>query len=336
VVGDQAVRQVDPLLALAEVDDDLLEAAPLEHAALHVLDPRVVLLQPAVGGGDELAEVVLALDRPAQRVLDPRLARERFDQRVDLPHHQPVEVRDVDHLLVPFRLQLCERLRGEELGNPRHAPTVSHPVTPTGRPVSSLRKGNQKPSAGSKEDKMALRVQKADLVGFDESKLALFGGRMPEPLEVGWHNPPVVEAALELGMKAAEWDAVEESLKSFAHMAVAALVGCSWCLDIGYFTALNQNLDPAKASQVPRWRESDVFTPLERDVLEYAEAMSTTPLTVSDELSARLLEALGEAGLVELTAYIAFSNFSTRNNVALGIESQGFAANCEIPLAAAR
>ena len=30
---------------------------------------------------------------------------------------------------------------------------------------------------------------------------------------------------------------------------------------------------------MPRWRESDVFTPLERDVLEYAEAMSVTPLT---------------------------------------------------------
>jgi alkylhydroperoxidase family enzyme len=68
--------------------------------------------------------------------------------------------------------------------------------------------------------------------------------------------------------------------------------------------------------------------------MEYAEAMSSTPLAVTDELSARLLEALGEAGLIELTAYIAFSNFSTRNNVALGIESQGFSAGCEVPLAA--
>jgi alkylhydroperoxidase family enzyme len=181
---------------------------------------------------------------------------------------------------------------------------------------------------------MTLRVQKAEMTGFDESKLALFGGHVPEPLEVGWHNPPVMEAALDFGMAVNSWEAVDESLKSFAHMAVAAYVGCSWCLDIGYFTALNQNLDPAKASQVPRWRESDAFTPLERDVMEYAEAMSSTPLTVTDELSARLLDALGEAGLIELTAFVAFSNFSTRNNVALGIESQGFSANCEIPLAA--
>jgi len=52
------------------------------------------------------------------------------------------------------------------------------------------------------------------------------------------------------------------------------------------------------------WRESDVFTPLERDVLKYAEAMTHTPPTVTDELSARLLAALGAPALVELTAYI--------------------------------
>ncbi len=68
----------------------------------------------------------------------------------------------------------------------------------------------------------------------------------------------------------------DESLRSFAHMAVAAQVGCNWCLDIGYFQAQNQNADLAKASQMPRWRESEVFTPLERDVLEYAEAATTS------------------------------------------------------------
>lgn len=87
------------------------------------------------------------------------------------------------------------------------------------------------------------------------------------------------------------------------------------------------------SSQVPRRSESEVFTPLERDVLEYAEAMTTTPPTVSEELSARLLSRLGPSALVELTAFIAFSNLATRSNTALGIESQGFSAACEIPLA---
>ena len=180
---------------------------------------------------------------------------------------------------------------------------------------------------------MALRVPKTELTtGLSESMIRQLGA-VPEPVEVMWHNPKVAEASLEFGSKASAWDAADESLKSFAHMAVAAQVGCSWCLDIGYFQAQNQNLDLAKASQVPRWRESQVFTPLERDVLEYAEAMTNTPPTVTDELSARLLDRLGPAAMIELTAFIAFSNMATRSNTALGIESQGFSAACEIPLA---
>jgi len=180
---------------------------------------------------------------------------------------------------------------------------------------------------------MALRVPKTELTtGLSESMIRQLGA-VPEPVEVMWHNPKVAEASLEIGSKASAWDAADESLKSFAHMAVAAQVGCSWCLDIGYFQAQNQNLDMVKASQVPRWRESQVFTPLERDVLEYAEAMTNTPPTVTDELSARLLDRLGPAAMIELTAFIAFSNMATRSNTALGIESQGFSAACEIPLA---
>ena len=54
-------------------------------------------------------------------------------------------------------------------------------------------------------------------------------------------DPMFTQVALEIGAKTGEWDAADEGLKSFAHMAVAAQVGCSWCLDIGYFQALNQN-----------------------------------------------------------------------------------------------
>jgi alkylhydroperoxidase family enzyme len=181
---------------------------------------------------------------------------------------------------------------------------------------------------------MALRVPRAKLsTELGETMIKQFGA-VPEPLEATWHNPRVSQDSLEFGSRVGEWDAADESLKSFAHMAVAAQVGCSWCLDLGYFEAQNQKLDLAKASQVPRWRESQVFTPLERDVLEYAEAMTNTPPTVIDELSARLLQRLGPAALVELTAYIAFANLATRSNVALGVESQGLSATCAIPLAA--
>ncbi|MGH9286906.1 MAG: carboxymuconolactone decarboxylase family protein [Acidimicrobiales bacterium] len=158
-------------------------------------------------------------------------------------------------------------------------------------------------------------------------------GDVPEPAEVMWHNRRVLTGLMKVGQKAQKWDRVPADLKAFANMAVAAMVGCSWCLDLGYFQAHNEGLDVAKAREVPRWRESTVFTALERDVMEYAEAMSETPTRVTDELSARLLEQLGAPAMVELTAFVAFSNMATRNNTALGIESQGFSKACKLPLA---
>ncbi len=158
-------------------------------------------------------------------------------------------------------------------------------------------------------------------------------GEVPEPMGVYFHNQPVLKTFLAVGSKSQKWSACDENLKSFAHMAVAAQVGCSWCLDFGYFHAHNEGLDERKASQVPVWRTSDVFTPLERDVMEFAEAMTATPPTVTDDLFARLLAQLGEPAMVELTTQVALANLYARSNVAMGIESQGFSSACELRLA---
>ena len=61
--------------------------------------------------------------------------------------------------------------------------------------------------------------------------------------------------------------------------------------------------------------------------------MTDTPTTVSDELSASLLERLGPAALVELTAFIGVANLASRVNKAHGITSQGYSDACVIPLA---
>lgn len=182
------------------------------------------------------------------------------------------------------------------------------------------------------------RIPKAELTGIYGALVKRMSrkllGDVAEPAAIAWHNRKVLNFSFAVGRKAQKWDQCDENLKSFAHMAVASLVGCSFCLDLGYFMAHNEGLDEAKAREVPRWRDSDAFSPLERDVMEYAEAMSQTPPTVTDELSAGLLDALGAPALVELTAYIALANMSARCNTAFGVESQGFSAACDLqPLA---
>ena len=179
---------------------------------------------------------------------------------------------------------------------------------------------------------MTTRIPPKEINGLYGAMVKRFSARMfghvPESLGVMWHHVPVLKASMRYGQKLQGWDECDEGLKSFAHMAVASLVGCSWCLDFNYFMANNHGLDVDRAREIPRWRESDVFTPLERQVLEYAEAMSQTPPTVTDELVASLSDQLGPAGLIELTSVIGSANLTTRSNVALGVASEGFAAAC--------
>ncbi len=179
------------------------------------------------------------------------------------------------------------------------------------------------------------RIPSAEITGFQGALAKRFSkkrlGDVPDSLGVMWHNQRVLKTMFGFFGKTDKWDACDKQLKSFAHMAAVSQVGCGACLDYGYFAARNDKLDLDKAREVPAWRESGAFTPLEREVMAYAEAMTATPPTVTDEQSQRLLDQLGAAGLLELTAFVAGANLASRTNVALGIESQGFSTACGLP-----
>lgn len=160
-----------------------------------------------------------------------------------------------------------------------------------------------------------------------------------DPASVMLHNRRVLLTTLATETGVARWSALDPTLKALAALGTAAQVGCAWCLDFGYWTFRNQDVDPAKLRAVPRWHDDEVaamYTTLERLVLEYAEAMTTTPVAVSDHLVAKLREHLTDAAVVELTATIAVENHRSRTNAAMGLHSQGFAERCEIPPAGAR
>jgi AhpD family alkylhydroperoxidase len=181
------------------------------------------------------------------------------------------------------------------------------------------------------------RIPKAPITGLYGRLMTWYArrtfGELPDGMYVYFHHKPVLKAVVGFEGKVAKWHALDPTLKSYAQLASAGTIGCSWCLDFGYFKAHDDGLDLTKVSEVPRWRESDVFTPLERDVLEYAEAMSSTPLTVTDAMVAGLVDQLGTAAVVELTQMIALENMRSRFNSAAGLQSQGYSDVCELPLA---
>jgi 4-carboxymuconolactone decarboxylase len=59
-------------------------------------------------------------------------------------------------------------------------------------------------------------------------------------------------------------------------------------------------------------------------VLEYADAISATPVEVSDDLFDRMRGNFDEQQLVELTAAVAWENWRARFNWAFGLGKEGY------------
>jgi AhpD family alkylhydroperoxidase len=131
---------------------------------------------------------------------------------------------------------------------------------------------------------------------------------------------------------------VEERLKALAEVKAATVVGCEFCIDIGSALGRKAGVTEEQLRDFHSYEESPAFSPVEKLVMEYAEAMCQTNVDVSDDLFARLREHFDDAQLVELTASIAIENFRARFNNALDISPAGFSegAYCPMPDKVAR
>jgi alkylhydroperoxidase family enzyme len=157
-------------------------------------------------------------------------------------------------------------------------------------------------------------------------------GQMVEPTAAASHHAGVLIAMGSLETAAQYgWRKLDPTLRWLALQAVSARIGCSWCIDYGYYEGMHDGVEVAKVRTAGDWRHSDLFDERERVVLEYAEAATDCPADVSEELAARVRAHLNDAEFVELAAWVALENFRSRFNAGLGLKSQGFADTCEIP-----
>lgn len=156
---------------------------------------------------------------------------------------------------------------------------------------------------------------------------------MIEPATAFAHTPGLMVGYGVFEMTVARAHRVPERLKVLAELKAAALTHCEWCIDVGSPIARRAGVDDAELLALPHYRDSELFEELETLVLDYAVAISSTPVSVSDELFARLREHLDDAQLVELTNVIAVENMRGRFNLALGIGAAGFSDGmvCVVP-----
>lgn len=159
-------------------------------------------------------------------------------------------------------------------------------------------------------------------------------GVVPEPFAVMAHHRKLFMASVrhELALEKAT-RVMPPALIELAVFRTAGTVGCSWCVDFGAMLQRLDGLDVDRLTHISEFETSATFSDAERTVIRYADAITATPPTVTDEQVSALIEAYGNDGVIELTYQISHENQRARMYHALGIVDQGFSSGdaCRVP-----
>lgn len=159
-------------------------------------------------------------------------------------------------------------------------------------------------------------------------------GEVPEPFAVLANHRKLfaVAAGHEMGAEKVS-TVLPPNVRDIAVYRVAWTVGCSWCVDFGTMLQRLEGLDIDRLQHIGEYDTSPLYSDDERAAIAYADAMTETPTTATDEQVADLERRFGRDGVVELTYQIALENMRSRMNSALGIHDQGFNSGdaCRVP-----
>lgn len=172
---------------------------------------------------------------------------------------------------------------------------------------------------------------------FTARLIGRLAGRRPEgmlvPLQLYAHLPRLLRAYGRLEQATSALHGVNDRHRALAELKAATVTNCEYCIDLGSQVARQWGLSDAELLAIPSYATSDLFTEVDKLVLDYAAGISSTPVDVDDELVTRLKDHFSDAELVELTHVIALENHRGRFNLALGVGSAGFSDGqaCAVP-----
>ena len=141
-----------------------------------------------------------------------------------------------------------------------------------------------------------------------------------------WARSPSLLFGLQVFYRALDRNGspLDSSLRSLVGVKVSQINHCKFCVDIGMANLNRKGLSYEKIAAIDKHREASIFSEKELAALDYAEVMTKSELRVDDLLFKRISAQFSEEQIVELTAFIAFQNMSSKFNSALDIPPQGF------------
>ncbi|GAA4662910.1 carboxymuconolactone decarboxylase family protein [Amycolatopsis dongchuanensis] len=160
-------------------------------------------------------------------------------------------------------------------------------------------------------------------------------GAVPEPFAVIAHHTGLLAAGAlhELAVEKAA-RTLPANVREIVGYRVAVRLGCSWCVDFGTMLQKHEGLDVERLKHIDDYATSPLYSRQERLAIAYADAVTATPVAVTDEQVAELEREFGRKGVLELTYLAAVENLRGRMNSALEITDQGFTSGeaCRVPL----
>src|ERR1700753_3487286 len=156
---------------------------------------------------------------------------------------------------------------------------------------------------------------------------------MPEPLRVYAYGPKLLSAIGRVELAESKIDTLSPRHRALAELKSATTVSCEYCIDLGSQIARSWGLTDEELLAFADYQNATCFSDLDKLILEYATAITRTPVEVSDELFDAVRAHFDTAQLVGLTHIITLGNLRARFNVALGVGSSGFSAGrvCALP-----
>jgi alkylhydroperoxidase family enzyme len=156
---------------------------------------------------------------------------------------------------------------------------------------------------------------------------------MLDPLRMYAYIPKLLSGYGRLEQAVAKVHLLDLRHRALAELKAATTTRCEYCIDLGSRISRDWGLTDEDLLALPNYRSAACFSDVDKLVLDYATAMSRTPVEVTDELFDRLRDHFDVRQMVELTAIIAVENLRARFNLALGIGSAGFSEGmvCALP-----
>jgi AhpD family alkylhydroperoxidase len=156
---------------------------------------------------------------------------------------------------------------------------------------------------------------------------------MLEPLRMYAHIPRLLNAIGRLEHAESKLDILSPRHRALAELKAATTVRCEYCIDLGSQIARQWGITDEELLGMADYQSATCFSNVDKLILQYATAMSRTPVEVTDELFDALRAHFDTAQLVGLTHVINLGNMRARFNIALGIGSSGFSGDrvCALP-----